>query len=125
LNAFDAIVEARIAQAQRAGEFDHLPGSGKPLDLDDDRLVPEDVRVAYRILRNAGFVPEEVVARREAADLRAGLRRLLAAAAPDDECRRAAAKLALLEARLEARGARLPGESGYLAKIAARFARGG
>ena len=40
-----------------AGAFDDLPGAGKPLDLDDDRLVPEDVRIAYRILRNAGFVP--------------------------------------------------------------------
>ena len=30
-------------------------GDGAPLDLDDDRLVPEDLRMAYRILKNAGL----------------------------------------------------------------------
>src|SRR4029453_15468834 len=94
------IVEGKIAEAQRAGAFDDLPGAGKPLDLTDDRLVPEDVRVAYRILKNAGCVPAELIERKEATDLR----KLLASVAADDpERRRALAKLALLEARLEAK----------------------
>ena len=63
----DGIVEQRIQEAQARGEFDGLPGQGKPLELDDDRLVPQDVRVAYRILRNAGCVPPEVEALRDAA----------------------------------------------------------
>ena len=54
----------------RNGAFDDLPGAGKPLELDDDRMVPEDLRMAYRILRNSGFVPPELEARKEAADLR-------------------------------------------------------
>jgi len=98
MRGWDAIVEAKIAEAQAAGAFDDLPGAGKPLDLDDDRLVPEDVRAAYRILRNAGYVPAEVVERKEAADLR----RLVAATADTPERRRLLAKLALLEARLDA-----------------------
>jgi hypothetical protein len=99
VSAWDALVEAKIAQARDAGAFDDLPGAGKPLDLADDRLVPEDVRVAYRILKNAGYVPEELSQRREAADLR----RLAASIATDDPARRRArANLALLEARLEA-----------------------
>ena len=103
MNAWDAIVEAKIVEAQAAGAFDDLPGAGKPLDLGDDRLVPEDVRAAYRILRSAGYVPAELIERREAADLR----RLAASVAADDaERRRALAKLALLEARLEARRSR-------------------
>jgi hypothetical protein len=103
VSAWDAIVEAKILEAQQAGAFDDLPGAGKPLDLTDDRLVPEDVRAAYRILRNAGFVPAELIERREAADLR----RLAASVAADDpERRRALAKLALLEARLDARRSR-------------------
>jgi hypothetical protein len=89
MTGWDAIVEARIAEAQRAGAFEGLPGAGRPLDLDDDRLVPEDVRMAWRILRNAGFVPPEVEARREAADLR----RLLAAATAEPARRRALARL--------------------------------
>jgi len=99
MSGWDAIVEARIAEAREAGAFDDLPGAGKPLDLGDDRLVPEDVRAAYRILKNAGCVPAELLQRKEAADLR----KLLASiAAEAPERRRTLAKLALLEARLEA-----------------------
>lgn len=100
---WDAIVESRIEEAQRAGAFDGLPGAGKPLDLDDDRLVPEDVRAAYRILRNAGYVPAELLERKEAA----GLRKLVASIAADDpRRRRLLAMLALVEARLEVRRGR-------------------
>ena len=106
MRAWDAIVEAKIAQAQEAGAFDDLPGAGKPLDLDDDRLVPEDVRAAYRILKNAGYVPAELIERKEAADLR----RLLLATEQTPERRRLLAKLALLEARMEA--ARTPRQQG-------------
>jgi len=37
-----------------------LPGSGKPLDLEDDRLIPEELRLAHRILKNAGYLPKEI-----------------------------------------------------------------
>ena len=30
------------------GEFDNLEGHGKPLDLDDNSQVPEEMRAAYR-----------------------------------------------------------------------------
>lgn len=98
------LVEQRIADAMAAGEFDDLPGAGRPLDLDDDTLVPEELRVAHRILKNAGFLPPALEARRQIADA-AGL---LRAATRDDERRRAAVKLALLAARLEAEGRALP-----------------
>ncbi len=60
--AFELIAERKIAEAAERGEFDDLPGRGKPLDLEDDALVPEDLRMAYRILKNAGYVPAEVEA---------------------------------------------------------------
>jgi len=65
----DQLAEARIAEARERGDFDELPGAGRPLDLDDDLLVPEELRVAYRILKNAGFVPPELEMRREIARL--------------------------------------------------------
>src|SRR4051812_25579198 len=111
MTAFDSIVERKIEEALRAGAFDNLPGAGKPLDLDDDRLVPEDVRMAYRILKNAGFVPQDVEDRKDAADLR----KLIAATTVDPERRKAMARLALLEARMEARGSTLPRTSDYYA----------
>lgn len=117
MDGWDAIIEAKIAEAQRAGAFDNLPGTGKPLDLDDDKLVPEDVRMAYRILKNAGFVPAEIEERKEIADLR----KLIDATADHPERKRAIAKLAILEARIEARGGTLPRASDYYAKLARKL----
>jgi hypothetical protein len=56
----DFLVEQRLQDAVSRGELDNLPGAGRPLELDDDPLVPEEVRMAHRILKNAGFVPSEV-----------------------------------------------------------------
>jgi DnaJ-like protein len=39
---------------------EHLPGKGKPLDLDEYFRWPEDKRMGYSLLRNAGCVPPEV-----------------------------------------------------------------
>ena len=66
---FDQIAERKIAEAIERGEFKDLPGAGKPLELDDDAHVPEDLRVAYRILKNAGYVPPEVNSLREIGEL--------------------------------------------------------
>lgn len=70
---FDALCEQRIAEAMQRGDFDALPGMGKPLVLEDDPLVPEEIRVANRIMKNAGFVPAEIGLRREIAVLRSQL----------------------------------------------------
>lgn len=65
----DQLVEQQIRDAQRNGEFDDLPGHGRPLVLDDDSHVPPELRVAYRILKNAGYLPAELEARREAVEI--------------------------------------------------------
>ena len=98
------IAEQRIAEALAKGELEDLPGAGRPLDLDDDKLVPEELRLAYRILKNAGYVPPEVETLREIAELE----RLALGDAI------AVKKLALLKARVEAR---------YREKALARLAR--
>jgi len=56
----DALVERHIENAIARGEFDRLPGAGKPLPLDDDALVPAELRAAYRLLKNSGYVPPEL-----------------------------------------------------------------
>jgi hypothetical protein len=58
--AFAMLVERRLEDAAANGELSGLPGEGRPLDLDDDALVPPELRVAYRIVRNAGFLPPEL-----------------------------------------------------------------
>ena len=56
---FQRIAEQRILEAQRNGDFDNLPGKGKPLRLEDLSWVPEDLRIAYHLLKNAHVLPPE------------------------------------------------------------------
>ena len=116
----DAVAEERIQEAMRKGAFDDLPGAGKPLELDDDRLVPAEVRVAYRILKNVGYVPPEVLQRREIADLEALLPSL-----GEEERTRALLKLQLLRTRLGAQRSRtLHANAYYERKIVEKLAGG-
>lgn len=85
---FQRIVEERIQEAQRAGAFDDLPGKGRPLELEDLSWVPEDLRVAYHVLKNAHVLPPEAELRKEIHTLEDLLRYI------DDEGeRRALAKI--------------------------------
>ncbi len=54
---FEIIAERRIKQAMEEGAFENLQGKGKPLVFEDDSMVPPDLRMAYKILKNAGFLP--------------------------------------------------------------------
>jgi len=65
LPGFDKIVEERIRAAQRKGQFKNLAGSGKPLVLEDDRHIAEELRLAHKILKNADCLPPEVELKKE------------------------------------------------------------
>ena len=67
---FDKIVEERIQRAQEDGVFDNLPGKGKPLKLEDDSLVPEELRLTYKILKNSNCLPMEMELRKQIFNLR-------------------------------------------------------
>ena len=60
MTLLDQIAERHIQQAAQRGEFDALPGAGKPLALEDDALIPEALRAGYRLLKNAGYLPPEL-----------------------------------------------------------------
>ena len=62
---FQKIIEKRIKDAQKRGEFEDLPGSGEPFRIEDDSHVPEDLRLAYKILKNADCLPPELELKRE------------------------------------------------------------
>ena len=90
------LAERKIEEAIERGEFDDLPGAGQLLDLDDlDPMLPEELRMAYRILKNAGMGSSDT---------------------SDESAERARArkKLALLRTRIEA---------GYYGKAVARLSR--
>lgn len=73
---FEKIVEERIRKAQKKGEFENLVGSGKPLKFNSDWFIPEELRLAYKILKNADCVPPEIELKKEikqTEDLLAGM----------------------------------------------------
>ncbi|MEA1867997.1 MAG: DnaJ family domain-containing protein [Thermodesulfobacteriota bacterium] len=62
---FTKIAENRIREAIKRGELDDIPGKGKPLVFEDDSFVPQDLRMAYKMLKNAGFVPPQLQSEKE------------------------------------------------------------
>lgn len=71
LPLLDAMAERKISEAQARGEFEDLPGRGEPLKLEDDALVPEELRAGYRLLKNAGYLPPEIAHCSEVRDIEA------------------------------------------------------
>ena len=63
--ALERLAEERIRDAIQRGEFDNLPGRGKPLDLEDDRHIPDNLRLAYKVLKNADCLPPELELKKE------------------------------------------------------------
>jgi hypothetical protein len=73
---FEKIADEKIREAIERGEFKDLPGEGEPLHLEDDRHLPADLRLVYKILKNAECLPPEVELRKQiqtAEDLLAGM----------------------------------------------------
>lgn len=70
MEIFAKIAEQRIREAMEKGEFDHLEGAGEPLNLGSDSWIPDDLRMSYKILKNAGCLPPELELRKEVINLR-------------------------------------------------------
>jgi hypothetical protein len=79
MDFFAKLAENRIKEAIEAGEFDNLRGRGQPLDLNDDSHIPPELRMAYKILKNADCLPPELTLRQEVVQLQD-----LVAAMPDE-----------------------------------------
>lgn len=62
---FEKLADERIREAIERGEFDDLPGKGLPLPLEDESHIPHDLRLAYKILKNADCLPPELELRKE------------------------------------------------------------
>lgn len=125
LKALDELIETRIRGAQARGEFDDLPGAGKPLPDEDFTGVPETLRVAVRILKNAGCVPAEVQALRELDTMVAQLARGGDGSRDDEARRRAERRLLALTIALESRGLGRTAQAlqAYRERIVARLGR--
>lgn len=74
---FEKIIEERILKAQKRGDFENLKGAGKPIRLEDDRHIPQDLRIVYKVLKNADCLPPEIEIKKEiqhTEDLLAGIK---------------------------------------------------
>ena len=95
--SLESAIEEKIKEAMARGEFDNLPGTGKPIDLDAYFNTPEDLRLAYSMLKSNEFVPAEVEIFNEIAQLTEQL------TASEDEYERAAVSRKLEERKLTLR----------------------
>jgi hypothetical protein len=119
---FEKIVEERIRKAQQEGVFDNLPGAGKPLP-GEDMEIPEDIRLAYKVLKNADFIPPELELRKEIRSMQ----ELLSGMPETGEKYKTLKKLNLLVMKLNAmRGANVQFDipQQYLSPVTERLEKG-
>lgn len=124
MSLLERLADAHIEAAAERGEFDDLPGAGRPLGRDEARDVPPELRAGYRLLKNAGFVPPEIEAWREIREVEDLLRVADPAQAESERLRR---RLRWLETRLREsrRGRALLSDRQYGRAIRERLAGNG
>lgn len=120
-SAIAMIAESRIREALEKGELDNLPGAGRPLEFEDMSHVPEELRLAYKMLKNAGCLPPELEDRKEAGRLMD----LLDACPPEREKIKAMKRLRLILSKAGfSRSSLNPAlDDSYYAKLMARLER--
>lgn len=121
MDLLDRLAETHIEAAAERGEFDDLPGAGKPMPDDEARHVPAHLRAGYRLLKNAGYVPAEIETQRE---LRQVEDLLAQATTGSDTAQRLTRRLRWLETRLSEsdRGRALLRDRDYAEQIRDRLA---
>ena len=117
--AIAIVAEQRIREAMERGEFDDLPGKGRPLDLEEDSGVPEELRMAWKLLKNGGYLDEA-----KAGEMPATLQGMLGSS-PDERVKlRQMQKLQVIEARFARHGgraARIGEDEGYYSAVVDRL----
>ena len=120
MDALARIAEQKILQAMQEGDLNSEKWKNKPLPLDDDRFVPDDLKMAYKILKNSGYLPPEIEAKKEINKLED-----LIACTEDEHVRlKQMKKLNVLMMKLEARRsshANIAAQDDYYRKVVERI----
>jgi hypothetical protein len=95
--SLEEIIGKKIREAMERGEFDNLKGQGQPQDHSDYFAAPEDLRMGYAVLRNAGYLPHEAQLLKDIA----ALKEKLAACTDPEGVRAADLRRRLHDKRLE------------------------
>ena len=100
LSIIQSIAERKIQQAMAEGTLADLSHwKNKPLPPDDMANVPADLRMGYRLLKNAGYLPEELALHKEITRLE----QLLETCTDEKEKVRQLKKIGCLKTKLECR----------------------
>jgi hypothetical protein len=65
LEAIRLIAERKISEALQKGQLDNESWRNRPLPMTNDNMVPVELRMAYKILKNAGYLPPEIETKKE------------------------------------------------------------
>src|SRR2546426_10173165 len=65
MKRWESLIDQKIREAIAQGEFDNLPGKGEPVDLSENPFEDPELRLAHRMLRNAGFAPSWIEERKD------------------------------------------------------------
>ena len=65
MKRWESLIDQRIREAMEQGEFDDLPGKGEPVDTSENPFEDPELRLAHRVLRNAGFAPSWIEERKD------------------------------------------------------------
>lgn len=65
MSRLESMAERLLREAIEAGEFDDLPGKGKPVDLSQNPFEDPDLRVVHKLLHDAGFAPAWIEERKD------------------------------------------------------------
>jgi hypothetical protein len=119
MSMIDRLAERHILEAQARGDFENLEGLGAPLELEEENpYVPEELRSAYRLMKNSGFIPPEVTLRSDIAEVE----QLLLVAETGDQKAEASARLRVLLERMgQQRSTGLLLEQAYFTTLAERL----
>jgi YesN/AraC family two-component response regulator len=118
MNILAELAERAIREAQQRGEFENLSGQGHPLPETNDPFMPETLRMAYKVLKNAGYVPREVQSQREIRSLIECLERETDEALKMRQIQKV--QLFIAKARIEHGGLLQEENENYFQKVVAR-----
>ncbi len=60
MDLFTILSEDKIKQAIKDGEFNQLPGMGKPLQLEDLSHISPELRMSYKLMKNANMMEGDI-----------------------------------------------------------------
>ena len=119
MDSLARIAEQKILEAMETRSLTTSKWKNKPLPLENDQNIPDDLKMAYKIMKNSGFLPPEIEERKEVQRLE----ELIAATEDEHERLQQMRKLNVLLMKIDAKRnkpANISQQDDYYRKIVER-----